>query len=257
MFLVGNQGRTLCGGCGKKLRTPPPATCGCLPLQLGCFPAGRPLSTSMPESGRTPGPGSRPHGESAGPDQACFNQGLLDMLCSLSGPTAEQACELVSGFVEPLEVLRETVRRWQDRFRQCSDAVSAAEDVLLMLDPQLCCGIFFPTKPTEPVAECCGELPGPFTAHTPFVLSGKTSTYRLESPPGPSFCYPYIGGAPLAASKRQAAFVEAACDALGAAWCGGRASSQHQGAPRGNQENPGRPRAAPTCGVRPGCIGPT
>ena len=43
----------------------------------------------------------------------------------------------------------------------------------------------------------------------PFVLSGCPVTLSLDLPPCPAFCYPFIGGAPLAAAKRPA------CDVAG------------------------------------------
>ena len=62
----------------------------------------------------------------------------------------------------------------------------------------------------------CDDLPGPFTTEMGFVLTGSVAQYRLEPPPCPAFCYPFIGGAPLATARKQTAYVEAACDTIGA-----------------------------------------
>ena len=86
-----------------------------------------------------------------------------------------------------------------------------------MLDPALCCDSYHRTKGAAVVSDCFSDLPSPFSSAISFVLSGACSAYHLDSPPCPSLCFPFIGGAPLAAAKRQTAFLEAACDILGAA----------------------------------------
>ena len=150
-------------------------------------------------------------GSRAAQDPAGFSRGLFQAT-ALDDPTPEQAFELVVDFVEPLDTLRATVCAWCQQFGHRSGVGAAAEDVLLMLDPEVFCESFCRNKPVQHVAESCPELPGPFSQHIPFVLSGPCAVYRLDLPPSQSFCHPFVGGAPLAAAKKQAAFLEAACD---------------------------------------------
>ena len=152
-----------------------------------------------------------------GDDPAAYNKGLFEVLSGLEAPTAEIVWENVVEFVEPLDILRATVRRWQAHLHGQAGVASAAEDVLLMLDPSLCCDSFGSSRPSVASADCFGDLPGPLEEHISFVLSGQAYAFRLDAPPCPSFQYPFIGGATLAAAKRQAAYVEAVCDVLGAA----------------------------------------
>ena len=95
-------------------------------------------------------------------------------------------------------------------------APQAVEDVLLMMDPTLCCDTFCHPKQPGATGVCCDDLPGPFTTDIGFVLSGRVVQFRLDPPPCPAFSYPFIGGAPLAVARKQTAYVEAACDIIGA-----------------------------------------
>ncbi|CAE7291651.1 unnamed protein product [Symbiodinium sp. CCMP2592] len=150
-------------------------------------------------------------------DPASYNDSLLQSLVALQNPTAEGAWDLVSKCVEPLSVLRETLRIWVQRCGHESGVTSAAEDATLMLDPILCCDTFCRTKSVAPVADCCAELPGPLPDTIPFILTGQSSVFHIGAPPCPAFCHPFIGGAPLSAARKQAAYVEATLDVLGAA----------------------------------------
>ena len=148
-------------------------------------------------------------------DPATFSKGLLDSLEVLTEPTAETVWDLVADFIEPLETLRVTLRMWRDRASPASHVQAVVEDVLLMLDPELICDTFCRPKVSHPIPVCCGDLPKPLTTPFPFVLTGGIGVYRLEPPPCPAFCYPFVGGAPLSAARRQTSYLEAACDILG------------------------------------------
>ena len=89
------------------------------------------------------------------------------------------------------------------------------DDVILMLDPQLLCDHFCKPKCHEPIADCFPELPGSIDAAFPFVLLGATVALDLDEAPCLGFCYPFIGGAPLAAARCQANLAAAACDIVG------------------------------------------
>ncbi|CAE7778823.1 unnamed protein product [Symbiodinium microadriaticum] len=90
-----------------------------------------------------------------------------------------------------------------------------ADDVLLMLDPELICDSFCRRKSNCNFAPCCEDLPGPFQTSLSFILSGRLVQFTLEDAPCPEFCYSFKGGVPLAAAKRQTDFLEAACDVVG------------------------------------------
>ncbi|CAE7819601.1 unnamed protein product, partial [Symbiodinium sp. KB8] len=141
-------------------------------------------------------------------DPAVVNRGLLETLESLVRPDAEQVWTLVSDYIEPLSVLRETIRTWAHRAHEMPGVDEAAQDALLMLDPDLICETFCRPKEEAAPSVCCGDLPGPLSVTFPFVLSGEEIRFDLAEPPCPSFCYPFLGGAPLAAAKRQADLVE-------------------------------------------------
>ena len=148
-------------------------------------------------------------------DPAAVNKGLLQALEALVAPDAEQVWEVVSDFVEPLAVLRETVRVWGLRARNLPSGTEVVQDVTLMLDPDLISSTF--CRPTNfvPPTVCCHDLPGLPDISFPFVLTGKVCSFDLGRPPHPAFAYPFIGGVPLAHAKKQAGFVEEACDIIG------------------------------------------
>ncbi|CAE7817460.1 unnamed protein product [Symbiodinium sp. CCMP2592] len=221
-ILTGTRGCTLCAGCGKnfansaRLRRHLLHSGDCR-SQWGSF---RSIEANPP----CPNPAEPPvqvegvlDAVDSAWDPASYNKGLYDSLCVLVNPTALQVWALVVDFVEPLDILRETLRRWQDSHAHTVGVAEAAEDAILMLDPSLCCDTYSPTKPHVSASECCADLPGPFDLHVPFVLSGASATFRLPPPPCPAFCYPFIGGAPLAAARRQSSYVEHVCDILGTA----------------------------------------
>ena len=147
-------------------------------------------------------------------DPAVINKGLLEALETLEEPDADGVWELVADFVEPLAVFRETLRVWSQHPGRGDGVEGVAQDVTLMLDPELIGDTF--CRPKQPAAPsvCCSDLPGPIDSSFPFVLSGQECFFDLGSPPCPAFCYPFIGGAPLALAKRQAGFVEEAGDVV-------------------------------------------
>ena len=91
----------------------------------------------------------------------------------------------------------------------------AVEAALLMLDPEVCCDFSHKIKRGAKLTECCPELLAPFDCTLPFVLSGAMAFFNLGGPLCPAFAYPFVGGAPLAAARRQAAFNETTCDVVG------------------------------------------
>ena len=64
-------------------------------------------------------------------------QPLLEALCNLAEGDDSIVWEIVSDYVEPLQVLRETVRYWQSQHAGETWVQEAAENVLLLLDPEM------------------------------------------------------------------------------------------------------------------------
>ena len=218
-ILVGAEGNTLCRGCGKQFSRPARLRRHLLHAtscrkHWGCF---------VPRAAAGSGPNDRePPIEVPGDfscledelDPAVYNRGLLETLQAYQAPTVEEVWSSVIDFIEPLEILRNTVQLWADRAADVHSVQEVAADVILLLDPEVSCDIFRRPKPQVVVASCCVDLPSSVGCSFPFVLTGKPSSFRLGPPPCPAFCYPFVGGSPLAAARKQAAYVEAACDVL-------------------------------------------
>ena len=218
--LAGSHGDTLCRGCGKcyantgRLRRHLLHSAVCR-AQWGAFTMAEGVVIPALHERQPPlhieGVLERMH---EGYDPASYSKGLLEALCRLRSPSAQQVWDLVVDFVEPLQVLRQTLDMWRRSEFFCDEWCEIAEDVLLMLDPEVCCDVFSKTPKQSGPTLCCPDLPGPFGTILPFVLTGAMAAFALQTAPCPSFSYPWIGGATLAAAKRQAAFVEASCDVI-------------------------------------------
>ena len=148
-------------------------------------------------------------------DPASYSRGLLEALRQLVTPSAEDVWAVVVEFVEPLCVLRQTLRMWEDSPTFHAGLAEVVEDVLLMLNPEVCCETFRRTPEAPHLSICCDDLPGPFQGQFSFVLTGPVVSLELGAAPCVAFSHPWIGGVPLAAARRQAEFVEAACDVIG------------------------------------------
>ena len=202
-LLIGRQALPLCEGCGKLF-----ASSGRLRRHLlhsvscrtgwGTF---QPDPAQMPPRPNEAAPPLQLRGTCASYghalDPASYSRGLLECLDSLESPCAESVWAAVVDFVEPLAILRETLRIWAQSHGFEEPFASAAEDAQLMLDPVLSCDTFSPTKPNTPVAEACNDLPGPLDTALPFVLTGASADFFLDKPPCPAFSYPYMEGLPL------------------------------------------------------------
>ena len=87
-----------------------------------------------------------------GLDPAAYNKGLLEALLGLLSPSVDSVWSTVSEFIEPLETLRETVRIWNSQTGGVHQDI--ADDVILLLDPDLLCDSFCKPKQQDVVADC-------------------------------------------------------------------------------------------------------
>ena len=153
-------------------------------------------------------------------DPAEVHLGLLKELQESTTDSPDTFWEVVSGYIAPLGVLRRTVDVW-GRHPGCSqdaaDVARIAGDLLLLLDVELWCEDFrAPRQPRTPL-DCCPPLDPPGDGKLCFHLSGCLQVFDIDAPPTKDFCYPFRGSVPLAAARRTVAWLEAACDILGAA----------------------------------------
>ena len=219
-LLVGSTGRRTCAGCGKCYANPSRLRRHLLHAidcrkNWGAFDTAEGPEPHLHE--HEPPlqlEGATAPGQSVD-DPASYSPGLLQALDALQSPESQEVWDLVAEFVEPIAVLRSTLEIWKTRPGVSDQVVDAADEVTLMLDPELCCDTFHRTKSSPPITACCPELPGPLSLVFPFILTGQQAVFSLEPPPCPSFSYPFIGGAPLASAKRQTAYVEGACEIVG------------------------------------------
>ncbi|CAE7900299.1 unnamed protein product, partial [Symbiodinium sp. KB8] len=219
-LLVGSNGRKTCAGCGKCYANPARLRRHLLHAtdcrkNWGAFNTAEGQEPTLHDHE----PPLQLDGAAASgqgvEDPASYSPGLLQALDALQSPEPQEVWDLVVDFVEPIAVLRSTLEIWKTRPGASDQVVDAADEVTLMLDPELCCDTFHRTKSSPPITACCPELPGPLSLVFPFILTGQQAVFSLDPPPCPSFSYPFIGGAPLASAKRQTAFVEGACEIVG------------------------------------------
>ena len=139
-----------CSGCGKmfanaaRMKRHAFATPSCQ-LAWGSFlPAEgaslAPLHPSAPPA-QLPGRFAASHAEDRPGDVEC-HPGLLDALLSLDAADDSSAWEVVVDFVAPIDHLRHTVRTWRSHERAQGFAPETADNLLLLLDPDLCCDHF-------------------------------------------------------------------------------------------------------------------
>ncbi|CAE7807351.1 unnamed protein product [Symbiodinium sp. CCMP2592] len=198
-----------------------------LPFQVVPLgPAMRPVGVSTPilgglkgTSGHRPSAGDWDH-FSLELDPAFAHPGLLADLRALDSPTQELVWGQVVEYIEPLDVLRNTLDEWQKSpgpFQDTDFVATLAADVRLLLDPELLCDDFRAPKHPPMPAVACPPLPTAGPGKIGFVLTGHVCTVTISDPPLRDFVYPFRASVPLAAARRQADWLEAACDSVGAA----------------------------------------
>ncbi|CAE7562302.1 unnamed protein product [Symbiodinium sp. CCMP2592] len=181
-LLVAGCDKPLCRACGKLY-----ANVGRLKRHLGASakcrrgwgtfrPASAPTPNAHPEAPPLHTPGDWGFVE-LDLDPACAHPGLLAVLQGLDSPAQEQVWSAVVEYIEPLDVLRNTLDAWQQAPGplQDPDTVSAiSADVRLLLDPELWCEDFrAPALPLVVSWEGPGGLDEGYG--TSFAVNGETT----------------------------------------------------------------------------------
>ncbi|CAE7224339.1 unnamed protein product [Symbiodinium sp. CCMP2592] len=144
------------------------------------------------------------------------HQGLLSALLELENPDETTTWDTVVEFIAPLAHLRTTLWTWAAHARAQPMAHELASNVVLLLDPELCCDDFRHRRSALKGLDFLPALDTPAEIVFPFILSGPVFTLRLDLPPLPEYRYPFQCSVPLAAAERHAKWFEAACDTVGA-----------------------------------------
>ena len=217
------SGRT-CLGCGKVYRTPNRLMCH-LRAVKGCQVAWGAFCSDSAVEGPAPHPQAPPSfcpgqflpGEQLGLDYA-VSLPLLAVLRDLDPVTDEAAWAAVSEVVEPLEVLRNTVLRWQEERASEAASPETPANVLLLLDPQLICDTFRrPKAPPAPDADNAAPV-WSRVGLLPASPAGLRHCFSVDEPPGANFGYPFCSSVTARDAHRQALWVETACQVLGQAF---------------------------------------
>ena len=140
--------------------------------------------------------------------------GLVDALLELAADDESAAWEVVAEFVAPLEHLRCSVRAWSAHARAQPFASEVATNLLLLLDPDLCCDSFPQSRPKPAVVDFLAPFAPLRGLALPAAQAGTLTFHDIDPPPLPSFVFPFDGSAPLAAASRHVAWLEATTDVV-------------------------------------------
>ena len=142
--------------------------------------------------------------------------GLVDALLALDDPDSDAVWQTLLDFAEPLDVLKQSLQAWATHPDAVPTAAELAEDIRLMLDPELWCDDIRKGKGRAQSFLACVDLQRPTDCSLDFVLSGATCHFRIDDPPLPEFVFPFRHSIPLTAARRHLAWLEHACDTFGA-----------------------------------------
>ncbi|CAE7947248.1 ESS2, partial [Symbiodinium sp. KB8] len=142
--------------------------------------------------------------------------GLVDALLALDDPDSDAVWQTLLDFAEPLDVLKQSLQVWATHPDAVPTAAELAEDIRLMLDPELWCDDFRKGKGRAQSFLACVDLQRPTDCSLDFVLSGAACHFRIDDPPLPEFVFPFRHSIPLTAARRHLAWLEHACDTFGA-----------------------------------------
>ncbi|OLQ10485.1 hypothetical protein AK812_SmicGene5799 [Symbiodinium microadriaticum] len=143
-----------------------------------------------------------------------YHPGLLDALLAVDAEDDSTAWEVVVDFIAPLAHLRRTVEMWRDHVQAQPFAPTVASNLLLLLDPDLCCDQYPQSRGSTPVCDFFAPLGSPEGLRLPLVVNGTSVTLCVEPPPLPCFVYPFDCSVPLAAASRQTEWLSAATDTI-------------------------------------------
>ena len=171
-----------------------------------------PLHPSAPPV-QLPGTAVRPARDA--PQDTC-HPAVLDALLGLDESDDTQVWAVIQDFIAPIEHLRCTVETWSAHPSAQPFAGEAASNMLLLLDPEVCCDSFQQPK-TQPVhLDFLAPLLPLSGLALPLASSGVSASFAIEAPPLPCFVYPFDCSVPLAAADRHVAWLEASVEVLAA-----------------------------------------
>ena len=224
-LLAGGCDKPVCRACGKmyasigRLKRHLSASSACRRGWGAFCPAPVLLEEQHPEAPPDYVQGSwSPRAEAL--DPAKIHPGLLSELQGLDPPLPELVWDVVVGYVEPLSMLKDTLVAWGQNpgtGQAQEEVLSVAGDAALLLDPELWCEDFRAPKNPPMPAIACPPLPCDVAGKLSFVLTGAEQAVSIQEPPLRAFVYPFRASVPLAAARRQVAWLEASCDAIGVA----------------------------------------
>ncbi|CAE7243636.1 unnamed protein product [Symbiodinium sp. CCMP2592] len=146
-LLAREQSTPLCAGCGRlyanhqRLRRHLLHSTACR-TQWGAFQCAD-VPSALPHVQRPPCQVAGHLGEDPGLlDSAAVHPGLLEALLGLQTLDSESIWATVLDFVEPLDVLRNTLTAWTQHERAQNGCTELAADAALLLDPELWCEDF-------------------------------------------------------------------------------------------------------------------
>ena len=218
---AGESDKPLCSGCGKlyankgRLRRHLLNSVSCR-VAWGAFQ----VDEAVPEGIHTQRPPMQLSGRCLmvppRVDPSTVHQGLVDALLGLDNPDADSVWATVLDFVEPIDVLRQSLRFWASHQDAPTHAAALADDAVLLLDPELWCEDFRGSKAGVSTPVACADLEAPCLCRFVCAADGPVARFVLPPPPVPEFVYPFWHSLPLRAAREQCAWLEHACDTVGA-----------------------------------------
>ena len=140
--------------------------------------------------------------------------GLLDALLAVDTEDDSTAWEVVVDFIAPLAHLRRAVEMWRDHTLAQPFASAVASNLLLLLDPDLCCDQYPQSRGSTTTCDFFAPLGSLEGLRLPLAVDGTPATLCVEPPPLPCFVYPFDCSVPLATASRQTEWLSAATDTI-------------------------------------------
>ena len=142
---------------------------------------------------------------------------LLEALLGLDDSADTTAWEVIQDFIAPIDHLRCTVVAWKNHPQAQSFAAEVAENMILLLDPEVCCEVFHRPKQPSLKVDFLAPLTSPDGLALTLASLGTVASFSVEEPPLPSFVYPFDCSVPLAPALRQIEWLEASVEVVVAA----------------------------------------